>query len=434
MHQKNYLNTVEGQVNLRRRRKRKRLLLNLTNLEPKSKNAISEEEAIAFQTTILTELDKLKKRYFKAPVALELDFFPTKNDPPGIHTLAKNYLDLLQFPLPKLGTRRKRLVLEDDRQVKYLAVRYHIFPERNRPRICLKIAPFKNLLDDAALLNKVKNNEFSESIGSYSRTRQLPISWNEHENEGNRHFHDDDAIDRFRELEKKKTSWIAKFGEETYKVIREMQLIDVQNHLLRRLALSFSQLFYLLSPLFSEIPEKTDRIYSEMRNFLISPPLAVDLSHHDLKEGQSKIFKQIVEYAIEGFKKRSRYLFPLRVQLAVTILFQPPATHGIDLDNLARKIIPFVNDQLQPLSNLLFTIDVHKVDDSFISRQLAAMRQTLSRMPKQSVTHFQIVQLPRLPSDCKHGFVRLLFEPGENSSTLWSKLEGMADEWQKAVE
>ena len=434
IHRNNYLNTVEGQVSLRHCRMRKRLLISLIDIEPRSKGAISEEEKIAFQNAILIELNSLQRHYFKAPVALELDFFPTENNPPSIHTITKNYLDLLQSPLPRLRTRRKRLVLEDDRQVQYLAVNYHISPERSTPSIWLKIAPFMNLVEDTALLHKVQNNELIKRYGSYSRSHQLPVSWHEIADEEKYHSPCDDAIDQLRDYDKNKTSWVARFGEETYEVMREIQLMGMQDHILRRLALSPSRLLYLLSPLFLDNPEQLDRIHADLRNVLISPPLAVDLGHHDLKKGDSKIFKQIVKQAIAGFKERFENLFPLRVQLGVTILFQPPAIGGIDLDNLARRIIPFVDEELQPPSDLLFTIDVSKVGDSFPERQLVAMRQSLKRMSRHSVTHFQIVQLPRLTNDYEHGFVRLLFEPGENFSSLWSKLEGMADKWQEAVE
>jgi len=37
VHRNNYLNTVEGQVSLRHWRKRKRLLISLINIEPRSK-------------------------------------------------------------------------------------------------------------------------------------------------------------------------------------------------------------------------------------------------------------------------------------------------------------------------------------------------------------------------------------------------------------
>jgi len=44
------------------------------------------------------------------------------------------------------------------------------------------------------------------------------------------------------------------------------------------------------------------------------------------------------------------------------------------------------------------------------------------RMPKHSITHYQVIQLPRLSGDSEHGFVRLILESGEGFETLWRKL------------
>lgn len=430
----NYLDTVEGQLSMRYCRQRKRLLF-LLDLEPRSKNAITEEK-IRFQNTILNQLKSLGRRYFKAPVALEFDFLPTENDPPAAHTLPKNYLDLLQSPMSEVTTRRKRLVLEDDRQVQYLAVKYRISPENKTPSIWLKVAPYSNLVADAALLHKVQYNELQESSRGSSWSHRSLVSWDELVEEEKRSYSgddDDDALDDLREHEKNKTFWVAKFGEDTYEAFREMLLMRAQSHLLKTLALSPSELLYLLSPLFSDLPTELSGIHAVSRDNLISPPLTIDLRNSDLKEGESSIFKQFVRQAIRGFRQRFERLFPLRTQVGVTILFQPPATGSIDLDNLARRIIPFVNEELQPPSNLLFMVDVSKVSGTPLKNWFIERRRYLKRMPKHSVTHYQVVQLPRLTNDDEHGFVRLLLESGGHFSTLWHEVEDLVNKWQEAV-
>ena len=165
---------------------------------------------------------------------------------------------------------------------------------------------------------------------------------------------------------------------------------------------------------------------------LISSQLSIDLHHSDLKEGGSSIYKLIVKKAMAEFKERFKRLFPWRVQTGVTILYQPPAKGGIDLDNLARRVIPFVNEEIRPPSSHLLTVDVDRVTDTHLKQWYLAKQQALKRMPKYSVTHYQVIRLPRLTNDNRHGFVRLLLEPGDYS-TCWGKISDLLKKWEDAV-
>jgi len=427
----NYLNTIDCQISMWRRRQKKTFLLEPINMEPKSKKAISGGEKYAFQEAILKALKRWNKRYFKAPVALEIDLFPTANDPPAIHTIPKNYLDLLQIPIRSLNTRRKRLLLEDDRQIRYLAVKYHISGKSGLPSIRLKVAPYTNLLEDASLLDKALSGDIPDNSAGLSRRHSHSEEWAKRfkdEEEGA----SSDAIRELRDMEKDKTLWVSKFSEDVYEAVREMHLLDAQKELLGALSLSLRQFLSLISPS-SNDPTEIQGIYAAMRDTMLNPPLAIDLKHSDLKEGESAAFKEAVKQALDDFKRRANLLMPLKVKVGVTILYQAPHVGGIDLDNLARRIIPFVHEQLQPPSDNIFTVDVTKIRDAKLKRWFTERRERLRRMPKYSVTHYQIVQLPRLKGDKKHGFVRLMFGPGDRTSSLWSQLEDAVRSWMDHV-
>jgi hypothetical protein len=404
----------------------------LDGQEPRSKNAISNSEKIAFQSAVLKDMKHLNRRYFKAPVALECDFTPTEDDPPAIHTLPKNYLDLLAKPVAAIDTNRKRLVFEDDRKVHYLSVKYHILPERLEPGIRFKVAPYRDFIADMALLNKVQ----SDNLGTVSDAlyhRRSFISWEELTKE-DEDLYDDDAVDRLQKYESNKQFWVSKFGDNVYEAWREMYTMEVQNHLLKTLALSPSSLIHLLSPLFLDLPQKFEDILEISRSNLISPPLTIDLKHSDLKQGESSQYKVFVKETMAAFRKEHSILFPLRTKVGITILFQPPASGSIDLDNLARRIVPFVNEELKPPSSLLLTVDAERGGDPKLRKWFIEKKNALKRMPKHSITHYQVVQMPRLTNDSEHGFVRLLLEPGEQIKTLWTKMEDLVDRWQEHVE
>ncbi len=404
----------------------------LDGQEPRSKNAISDSEKVAFQSAVLKDMKHLKRRHFRAPIALECDFTPTENDPPAIHTLPKNYLDLLAKPVPGVNTDRKRLVFDDDRNVSYLAVKYHIHPEIPKPGINLKVAPYRDFIADMSLLNLVRSDNLKTLSDALYHRKSL-ISWEDLTKDDN-DLYDNDVIERLREHENNKQFWISKYGNNVYEAWREMYMMEVQNHLLKTLALSPSSLIHLLSPHFLDLSQKFEDILEISRSNLISPPLTIDLKHSDLKQGESSQYRAFVKETMAVFKKEHSILFPLRAKVGITILFQPPAAGSIDLDNLARRIVPFVNDELKPPSSLLLTVDADRGGDPKLRKWYTEKQNALKRMPKHSITHYQVVQMPRLANDSDHGFVRLLLEPGEQIKTLWTKIEDLLGKWQEHVE
>lgn len=450
LYNQNYLNTVDGELAMRAKRKRRRLLFAPMPFEPRSKNSISDDEALAFQKAVLETLNTFGKRFFRSDVAIEFDFFPAASCPPAIHSLPKNYLDLLERPLPSLETGRKRLVFDDDRQVRYLAVKYHIQGRsldeegddsnavdiENRSLsagIWLKAAPFANLVEDIGLLKRLERGDVQRDGLRYGVDPQE--AWQEIcQDEEQERWMQDNPVHELHDFEREKQSWINRFGEDVYEAWRQMALIDVQKHLLSSHAVTPRKLIELFSPYCSDVSGPLANLHAMSREMMISPPMALDLHHSDLAKGESKIFKQLVRDAIEDFKKRFSHLFPMATQAGLTILYQPPENGmGIDLDNLARRIVPYFNEIVRPISNPLFTVDIDSISDTKIAASLRQSQASLKGMPKHSITHYQVIQLPRLDGDSEHGFVRLALEPGDCHYTLWQRIERYVDIWEEKM-
>lgn len=429
-----YLNTIKGQISLRWRRQCNELRFHLDGHEPKSKNGISQEEKSDFQCSILEKLKTSNRRHYRKAVALEFDFFPAENDPPAIHNLPKNYLDLLSKPVDGARTKRQYILFRDDRQVSYLAVRYHIATEKKNTGIWIRTAPYRDFLAELKLLNMIHLDAF-QPLSDTSWLERESLSWDELNKEDNNDVFFDTPMDRLLEHEREKSFWISRFGEEVYESWRQMYLMDLQQHMLKTLALTPDRLVHLMTPLFSDtsVDLRTD-IQAELRKLLISSPLTIDLRHSDLKEGESSEYKQFVRQAIASFRQRYKRLFPLRAQVGVTVLFQPPAVGNIDLDNLARRIVPFVNDELKPPSCFALSIDAASMGPADRKQWYEEKLASVKRMPKFSITHYQVVLLPRLKGDDKHGFVRLILEPGEPFGGLWGKTEEIVERWQESAE
>src|SRR4051812_42110797 len=85
--------------------------------QPQSKN-INAADAARFQKAVLEWLESRKQSAFTGDLFLQMDFFNASKTPPAIYKLPKNYLDLLEKPLPGVGIERPRLLYRNDRQVK----------------------------------------------------------------------------------------------------------------------------------------------------------------------------------------------------------------------------------------------------------------------------------------------------------------------------
>src|SRR5882724_4836487 len=134
MNRKDYFSSPRGRRSQLRKRVFSRFFATV-NQAPQSKN-IKTNDAIAFQQKILRVLGK--KRAYRGPLLLQMEFFNQSKTPPAIHTLPKNYLDLLGKPRRDARIGRTALLYDDDRQVKALIVRYHLEPVFGTPQIWIR--------------------------------------------------------------------------------------------------------------------------------------------------------------------------------------------------------------------------------------------------------------------------------------------------------
>ena len=398
MNRGDYFLTQEGQKNLLSRRRLKHLYFQVKQ-EPKSKNSIDEEEKKCFQQQVEQTLHDFKRRAYRSPVIMEIYFFCNQNNPPAIHNLAKNYLDLLKTPLPNFNIKRKRLLYSDDRLIKILIVNYHLTSEINSG-ICIKIAPFKNFVEDIKLVNRIIYNDFEEYDSAYNS-----FDINEIEQENNNGF--SDPHEDLRDLRESKDSLIKIIGHDSYKSMEDFAMQDIQKDYLQIGNLSISGLISLFAPFLHErMTSDTSQAILEIgknyRNMMISPPLALDLRHTPIKDGQTKIFKSNVKTILKNFTKQFPILSPFKTPLGVIVLYVPPKTQSIDLDNLARYIIPFVNETIRP--------------------PLGFVNST------NSIKRFQFIELPRFSGDSDAGYVRLIFD-NPFFGSVWEKVDNVIDKW-----
>src|SRR4051812_34227903 len=101
-----YLNSPEGQSARYRRRWFRRLLFDITDVEPRSKQAMHDKDKDEFQRQVLALMNEQGRRTFRGPLALCMSLNTTDKNPGHVQTIAKNLLDLLGKPRRSLDILR----------------------------------------------------------------------------------------------------------------------------------------------------------------------------------------------------------------------------------------------------------------------------------------------------------------------------------------
>src|SRR5699024_9518382 len=65
-------------------------------------------------------------------------------------------------------------------------------------------------------------------------------------------------------------------------------------------------------------------------------------------KGETKKFKSEIEEVLRKLSSEFSFISPLLINLSLLILYIPPKHTDVDLDNLARRIVPQINKRLQP--------------------------------------------------------------------------------------
>jgi hypothetical protein len=190
------------------------------------------------------------------------------------------------------------------------------------------------------------------------------------------------------------------------------------------------------------IPHSNSPIQSEWRPVVVAcanvdsrrPPLAQEVVHHaPHREADSEAFDRALRTALNDFKARQRFLFPLSSPINVTILMAPPEGGGKDPDNLARIILPALHEIWTQPSHIVHTIKTDIVKDQKLRAYWESERAALPKEPKHSITEYRVLELPRFPDDPKDGFVRLAVGEGMAPARFREEIDNYLERWKESV-
>ncbi|MFN5946625.1 MAG: hypothetical protein ACK5Q4_07190 [Phycisphaerae bacterium] len=164
--------------------------------------------------------------------------------------------------------------------------------------------------------------------------------------------------------------------------------------------------------------------------------MSIDLGAPAIREGQSAEFRAAIASTLSEYRKAEPVMFPLLSTLGVTVLYLPPKdghAQGIDLDNLARRVIPHVHAELRPPSNLAHTIQLEKLPKDLQGMWQSTLEK-LKRTPRYHVTRYQVLVLQRFAGDPIDGRVRLVLHGGDGYTGPWDESDLLLSDWADYVE
>jgi hypothetical protein len=415
--------------------------------EPKRKGQGGKRSAVAFQLQVIDWMERYRRYPFTGPVALDLQFVATRRNPPIIHHAAKHTLDVLGRTLPEnIRPRRRSVLYRDDRQVKFLYVDLDQAWEpagegaesRREASTWLTARPARDVVTDLRIANRLRDYEDDYDVGTDGSnpfwTPELPedldLDWLPHRGE---RVEELTPLQRF--LEQSARFWYVHEMQEAILARTDAVLVSgLCMHLDQRSSPEPPEGFQLLFPDAHEVG----------RGLLLSNPLTLPLPGLPQASGASKEFAQLIRDRLQDFLTRHPLFNSLVVPVKLTFLVVPPE-QGKDLDNIALTALPIAHEVLKPHIEPHLLAPTYEEDSSepFESHLLGPpcqedppkhwRQEALDRLRSlnaNSVTAYQVIELPRSPEDPPEGVLRLAL--GRDSRSSW--WEQAANYIEKKVE
>jgi hypothetical protein len=383
--------------------------------EPARKGDRGKREAVKFQRQVLDEMERYGRYPFAGPVALDLHFRAVRRNPPAIYHVAKNVLDLLGPALPGITRPRRHSVLyRDDRQIKLLYVDHdqrwdpargedgagkdgstYILARRARDAVADLCTAHRLSSDFADDLDD--EDEDSSPFFVPDLPDDLDLGWLPHRG----------------------TIPAALTQTQAYlaDVTRFWHVMEMQKAILARTdALLLGALCIYLGGLGGPgAPETLAEIlrdnHAASRDLLLSNPFTLPLP--GLPQHSGEPFTQAVRDRLQDFRVRLPLFRSLLVPVTLTFLVVPPQ-QGKDLDNIALTVLPIAHKILRPHIEPYHFAPTHP-DEPVDPRKDEALHR-LRSLNANSVTAYQVVELPRSPDDPPEGVLQLALGPDSHGS------------------
>ncbi|WP_146044369.1 hypothetical protein [Amycolatopsis sp. BJA-103] len=368
----------------------------------------------------VSQLAEVRQGPLTGPVALDLDFHTSADQPPHLYHLAKRYLDLLGAAPPKAPAGGHRYLLyRDDRQVHLLHVRVWQ-PLGQTPggvpaNTAVLARPLRDVVADLDLADVLRN------------------LIDDHDEESPFHVPEVPDVDLTPTFDLRTASGPAE-RQRWSDLNMWLQLHDrsrVQEALLAANDALVASVLSRSTTLINRTrrPGNSNDLFNSIaesdRDMLLSNVLHIPLPSLPGAKGERPVFRDGLRDQLKRWTRRWPVLNPLLVPVKAILLVVPPP-NGKDLDNLVRDdVLPAVHEVLTPQ----LTPWITRFPQLTLDQQAGwrSQERQLRQLQQSSVNAYEVIQLTRVPDDPPNGFLRLVLGSGTTSGSTWSRLAGFVE-------
>lgn len=380
--------------------------------EPAQKGPSGRRSAPAFQRQVIEGMRQYGRHPFTGPVALDLHFTARRRQPPMIHNVAKHVLDLLGPALPENAQPRRRHVLyRDDRQVKFLYVELNHAWQSNDPQSAgttfLTARPGRDAVSDLRAALELQRQDDHEEYESNEDELDDPFRVPDPPDETRWEW----PLPRFGDMSPSE-AWLYEFTRLHREIeLQESLLAGTDGALAHAVAAFFDHVNDVKSP---ELSEMLRNVEAYNHDVMLSSPLTLPMPALPRTAGASKDFVTAVRECLEDFKSKWQIYGVLHVPVRLTFLVVPPE-QGKDLDNIPLAVLPIAHDVLRPHVEPHLVRLQHRGEEPepWLAEALKRMRS----LNANSVSAYQIVELPRSRQDPPEGVLRIAL--GHHARWSW---------------
>lgn len=315
--------------------------MNVDMLYTKKSMRRRKQAQMDFQNQVLSQMRLKGRNCFRSDIVMSISFTVNHKNPPGLHSLLKNYLDLFQSVVTGSGEIRKYVLMKDDNQIKCLNAFLNVDESLEHSSIEIWCLNYRSFIQNLKFISDVESGVIVNEDEPFEREEDDSNIIEELESPSNQEY-----VSNLRtwinEATNDKERDLAERTLKSHVEFQKYQLLDSQS------TLSIGSIL----PLFTKVsfPESMKH-YEEMMEFMariaaLNSLFSIDLGSVPSQKGEGEEFKMRVRIKLQRYVGARRQPLPKFGSISVRVFYERPKKALHDLDNIIRKIVPIIEQEL----------------------------------------------------------------------------------------
>lgn len=361
------------------------------------------------------------------PLAACITVHVTGNNPPHIHTIPKNYLDLC-----------RGIIYRDDGQIEYLSLTYRI----DKPLfhdMSFDFYPMSALRQDLSVASEAVINAYFDYSEEADEILEAANGRIEHRGPS--------FIEEWIDFQREYSSAVVKLGQQRADKRLFLYQQMAQEQYLARASMDMEDARALVSKPPRKRPEVKigDFIISDSReiNFgylrslakhVLESPLRMQISKVPSRSGETSVFKNELRAQMKYFKTKNPLFSKLLSPVGLEVLFAPPRGENVvvrDIDNIMRTIVPIFHEEFSPPLSALHAVRLGE----FPAKKRSEYADWFAKYPRglnHQILNYEIFRIPPHSRIKIDGQVAVGLCDGAFKKNLFDKTAAVIRAWQES--